>query len=255
MGCPVLFPLNINQVKQNALKIAHFRVAACLSFKARPGAQSFKWKWVAYSYANKLISLAIVEYQDSLRNRNKQQLGNGPFKTQSWNIFRPNSWLLVHKIDRLVDKTSWSIDPINKPTGSIRGQEGTSFQPSHRNTKGKISRNICSKEVLPTIFKSFAACRDPLDFSKFVENNGVTEISSKRFATREKECLTFSERLFSPFLALEKVTSIFGKQTVRGKVKLSIFERTILFPVKYPGTTLISFRLERPNRSKLLLSW
>ena len=32
--------------------IAHFRVAACLSFKASPGAQPFKWKWVAYSYAN-----------------------------------------------------------------------------------------------------------------------------------------------------------------------------------------------------------
>ena len=32
--------------------IAHFRVAACLSFKASPGAQPFKWKRVAYSYAN-----------------------------------------------------------------------------------------------------------------------------------------------------------------------------------------------------------
>ena len=27
----------------------------------------------------KLISLTIVEHQDSLRNREKQQLGNGPF--------------------------------------------------------------------------------------------------------------------------------------------------------------------------------
>ena len=27
----------------------------------------------------KLISLTIVEHQDSLRNRDKQQLGNGPF--------------------------------------------------------------------------------------------------------------------------------------------------------------------------------
>ena len=32
--------------------IAHFRVAAYLSFKASPGARPFKWKLVAYSYAN-----------------------------------------------------------------------------------------------------------------------------------------------------------------------------------------------------------
>ena len=34
------------------IPVAHFRVAACLSFKASPGAQPFKWKWVAYSYLN-----------------------------------------------------------------------------------------------------------------------------------------------------------------------------------------------------------
>ena len=28
------------------------RVAACLSFKASPGAQPFQWKWVAYSHGN-----------------------------------------------------------------------------------------------------------------------------------------------------------------------------------------------------------
>ena len=33
--------------------IAHFQVAACLSFKASPGAQPFEWKWVGYSYANR----------------------------------------------------------------------------------------------------------------------------------------------------------------------------------------------------------
>ena len=32
--------------------IAHVRVAACLGFKASPGAQPFKWKRVAYFYAN-----------------------------------------------------------------------------------------------------------------------------------------------------------------------------------------------------------
>ena len=32
--------------------VAHVRVAACLSFKVSPGAQPFKWKLVAYSYAN-----------------------------------------------------------------------------------------------------------------------------------------------------------------------------------------------------------
>ena len=30
----------------------YFQVAACLSFKVSPGAQPFKWKWVAYSYGN-----------------------------------------------------------------------------------------------------------------------------------------------------------------------------------------------------------
>ena len=43
--CSMLIPVS-------CMQIAHFRVAACISFKASPGAQPFKWKWVAYSYAN-----------------------------------------------------------------------------------------------------------------------------------------------------------------------------------------------------------
>ena len=33
-----------------------------------------------------LISLTIVEHQDSLRNRDKQQLGNGPLKDTTYNV-------------------------------------------------------------------------------------------------------------------------------------------------------------------------
>ena len=33
----------------------------------------------------KLISLTIVEHQDALKNRDKQQLGNGPFVTHDIN--------------------------------------------------------------------------------------------------------------------------------------------------------------------------
>ena len=43
-------------------EIAHFRIASCLSFKASSGAQPFKWKLMQI----KLISLTIVEHQDSL---------------------------------------------------------------------------------------------------------------------------------------------------------------------------------------------
>ena len=35
--------------------MAHFRVAACLAFKASPSAQPFKWKLVAYFYANQTL--------------------------------------------------------------------------------------------------------------------------------------------------------------------------------------------------------
>ena len=63
----------------NSRRIAHFRVAACLSFKASPGAQPFKWHELRILMQIKLISLTIVERQDSLQNRGKQQLGNGLF--------------------------------------------------------------------------------------------------------------------------------------------------------------------------------
>ena len=39
-------------VMADTRRMAHFRVAACLSFKASPGAQPFKWQLVAYSHAN-----------------------------------------------------------------------------------------------------------------------------------------------------------------------------------------------------------
>ena len=51
----------------------HFRVAACLSFKVSPGAQPFNGNELRIRMQIKLISLSIVEHQDSLRNRDKQQ--------------------------------------------------------------------------------------------------------------------------------------------------------------------------------------
>ena len=63
----------------NIKRIAHFRVAACLSFKASPGAQLSNGNELRILMQIKLISLSIVEHQDSLRNRDKQQLGNGLF--------------------------------------------------------------------------------------------------------------------------------------------------------------------------------
>ena len=43
---------NARNYRCKTITIAHFRVAACLSFKTSPGAQPFKCNWVAYSYAN-----------------------------------------------------------------------------------------------------------------------------------------------------------------------------------------------------------
>ena len=49
----------------------------------------------------KLISLTIVEHQDSLRNRDKQQLGNGPFGKEGHTLlcilklFTNYCWLII----------------------------------------------------------------------------------------------------------------------------------------------------------------
>ena len=56
LWAPVMFwkfwNITSDHKSRNARAIAHFRVAACLNFKTSPGTQPFKFKWVAYSYAN-----------------------------------------------------------------------------------------------------------------------------------------------------------------------------------------------------------
>ena len=58
-GNRVFFPLLFPNKLFFFNLIAHFRVAARLSFKASPGAQPFKWKWVAYAYANQTLSFTF----------------------------------------------------------------------------------------------------------------------------------------------------------------------------------------------------
>ena len=49
--------------------MAHFRVAACLSFKASPVAQPFNGNGLCILMQIELISLTIVEHQDTSKPR------------------------------------------------------------------------------------------------------------------------------------------------------------------------------------------
>ena len=72
--------------------LAHFQVAACFSFRTSPGAQPFKCIVLHILMQIKLISLTIVEHQDSLRNRDYQELGKGPFL---WRHFLNKKLILI----------------------------------------------------------------------------------------------------------------------------------------------------------------
>ena len=59
------------------LAIGLFRVPKALTFKMRPGAQPFLWKWVLLAWEWKMISISKAEHLSSFWNRGPGELGNG----------------------------------------------------------------------------------------------------------------------------------------------------------------------------------
>ena len=56
----------------------------------------------------KLISLTIVEHQDSLQNRDKQQLGNDPLVLL---VFRPIDWIVIFLVDNSMHPSNnWGLE-------------------------------------------------------------------------------------------------------------------------------------------------
>ena len=64
---------------ENGKSIGHFRVPKTLTFKMRPGAQSFLWKWVLFAWERKMISISTADHLPSFWNRGPGKLGNGLF--------------------------------------------------------------------------------------------------------------------------------------------------------------------------------
>ena len=57
--------------------IGHFRVPKTLTFKMRPSAQPFLWKWVLFAWEWKVISISKAEHLTSFWYRDLGKLGNG----------------------------------------------------------------------------------------------------------------------------------------------------------------------------------
>ena len=59
--------------------IGHFRVPRTFTFKTRPSAQTFLWKWVLFAWEWKIISISKAEHLTSFWCRGAGKLGNGLF--------------------------------------------------------------------------------------------------------------------------------------------------------------------------------
>ena len=62
----------------------HFRVRKTLTFKTRPSAQPFSWKWVLFAWEWKIISISKAELLTSFSYRGPGELGNSLFPWK-WN--------------------------------------------------------------------------------------------------------------------------------------------------------------------------
>ena len=58
-------------------RIGHFRVPKTLTFKMRPSAQLFLWKWVIFAWKRKVISISKAEHLSSFWYRGPGELGSG----------------------------------------------------------------------------------------------------------------------------------------------------------------------------------
>ena len=101
--------------------IVHFRVAACLSFKASPGAQPFKWKWVAYSYSGTMIKFLPLDFL-SVSHRIPWKNKNAIYRLQISllvpEIFKFEKWVKYanEMTDDVIHSTQYYIEYINRAT-------------------------------------------------------------------------------------------------------------------------------------------
>ena len=65
--------------EKDDFSIGHLRVAKTLTFKTRPSAQPFLWKWVLFAWEWKIISISKAEHLTSFWYRGPGKLGNGLF--------------------------------------------------------------------------------------------------------------------------------------------------------------------------------
>ena len=85
--------------------IGHFRVPKTLTFKMRPSAQLFLWKWVLFAWEWKMISISKAEHLPSFWFRGPGELGNGLLLTflrikqnyRKWQFLIPGSKLKKKK--------------------------------------------------------------------------------------------------------------------------------------------------------------
>ena len=91
-----------------------------------------------------------------------------------------------------------------------------------------IFGEICVRKSQTVLRLSVLRCQTAIDF--------FTKTSPKRFATREKQSITFSERIFLQFLALKKValqfrmSKWFAGKFFEGNVQQAISEMKKSFP-------------------------
>ena len=72
--------LNIRECDVFLVKtIGHFWVQKTLTFKMRPNAQPFLWKWVLFAWEWTIISIWKAEHLISFSYRGPRELGNGLF--------------------------------------------------------------------------------------------------------------------------------------------------------------------------------
>ena len=67
--------------RKRSFQIGHFRVPKTLTFKVRPSAQPFLWKWVLFAWVWKIISISKAGHLYSFWYRGPGEPGNGLFAT------------------------------------------------------------------------------------------------------------------------------------------------------------------------------
>ena len=102
----------------------------------------------------KLISLTIVEHKDSRRNRDKQQLGNGPFIFIE--LFAVETWLVGFALQRVKKKRPVSCrTPLREQHNAIL--KGAEKSWRNGSSDGKI--NVQCQNLMEWPVSNASTCR------------------------------------------------------------------------------------------------